>query len=76
MHLVGWNQVCQPASQGGLGIGKWLWRFSLEKSSLWHKVTEVRYGLTGLGWDSKIPQGAYGTLIFGKGSPRYINFPK
>lgn len=49
MHLVGWNQVCRSVDQGGLGIrsiklmnrallGKCLWRFSVEKNSLWWKV--------------------------------------
>ena len=48
MHLVNWNVVCSPKSQGGLGVlnlgymndallTKWLW--NLENSNgLWQKI--------------------------------------
>lgn len=44
-HLIGWNMVCRPLREGGLGIrrirnhnrellGKWLWKFGVERNSL------------------------------------------
>ncbi|RVW62473.1 putative mitochondrial protein [Vitis vinifera] len=46
-HLVRWEAVCKPRVIGGLGIGKtlrnrallgkWLWRFPRESTSLWHQ---------------------------------------
>ena len=48
-HLVAWKKVSLPKIYGGLGLGnlvlwnkallfKWLWRFPLEKVSLWYSV--------------------------------------
>ena len=54
-HLVRWTTVCTPPLSGVLGIrkvrlfndallGKWLWRFGIEKDALWRRVIEVKYG--------------------------------
>jgi len=54
-HLVGWREVCVPIPSGGLGIcdlalfnqgllGKWLWRFAMERDALWGRVVVARYG--------------------------------
>ena len=54
-HLVKWATVCNHIASGGLGIrkvrlfneallGKWLWRFGMEKVALWRQVIEVKYG--------------------------------
>jgi len=33
-------------------VVKWLWQFSLEASTLWHKVNKSKYGLHPNGWDA------------------------
>ena len=55
IHLVGWDKVCAPIANGGLGIrklttfnkallGKWLWRFGKEEDWLWRRVVASKYG--------------------------------
>ncbi|RVW15726.1 putative ribonuclease H protein [Vitis vinifera] len=62
-HLVRWEAVSKPRSIGGLGIGKiplrnrallgkWLWRFPRESTSLWHQVILSLYGTHSNGWDA------------------------
>ena len=54
-HLVKWAIVCSPIASCSLGIrkvrllneallGKWLWRFGMERAALWRQVIEVKYG--------------------------------
>ena len=54
-HLVGWDKICTPIANGGLGIrklttfnkallGKWLWRFGKEEDRLWRRVVVSKYG--------------------------------
>ncbi|XP_030923333.1 uncharacterized protein LOC115950243 [Quercus lobata] len=54
-HLVKWSTVCTPIASGGLGIrkvrlfneallGKWLWRFGMERDALWRQMIAVKYG--------------------------------
>uniref|UniRef100_A0A2N9IB59 Uncharacterized protein n=1 Tax=Fagus sylvatica TaxID=28930 RepID=A0A2N9IB59_FAGSY len=58
-----WQQVCTPLYGGGLGIrdvaifnkallGKWLWRYSMEPTSLWRQVIDSKYGAQGNFWCS------------------------
>jgi hypothetical protein len=55
-HLVKWDTVCTPKAEDGLGIrslvlfnrallGKWMWRFGLEKHHLWHRVLVAKFGI-------------------------------
>ncbi|RVW91479.1 Transposon TX1 uncharacterized 149 kDa protein [Vitis vinifera] len=62
-HLVRWDVVCKPKTIGGLGLGniswrnlallgKWLWRYPREGSTLWHQVILSIYGSHSNGWDA------------------------
>lgn len=70
-HLVDWNLICCLIQDGGLGIrclrsrnkvllGKWLWRFGVDRESLWRKVIVVKHDLL-LEWLLKDPRDGYGT---------------
>lgn len=61
IHLVKWQEVCQSAAQGGLGVRrlsdvnvclmlKWWWRYGREHKSLWKQVVCCRYGGFGGRW--------------------------
>ena len=61
-HLVRWDVVCKPKEIGGLSfgnislrnlalLGKWLWRYLREGSTLWHQVILSIYGSHFNGWD-------------------------
>lgn len=54
-HLVNWKHICSLIQQGGLGIrsmvafnkallGKWLWSYTSEPTSLWRQVVDSKYG--------------------------------
>ena len=54
LHLVGWDKVCAPLKNGGLGVrklttfnkallGKWLWRFGIEGTRLWRRVVTLKF---------------------------------
>ena len=70
-HLVGWDKVCAPIANGGLGIkkittfnkallGKWMWRFGKEEDWLWKRVVVSKYEKDLGGWTSKLGRGARG----------------
>jgi len=53
-HLVNWHKICNPIKSGGLVVqnliqfnrallGKWLWRYALERDALWRSVIEVKH---------------------------------
>jgi hypothetical protein len=74
-HLVNWDLICTPLSNGGLNIrnlrrfneallGKWLWRFGVEREALWRQVVMVKYGALEGGWASKMPTGTYGVGLW------------
>ena len=57
-HLVKWKIVCAPVKSGGFGcsqsgilvlfnkslLGKWLWRYAVERTALWRRVIDSKYG--------------------------------
>ena len=70
-HLVGWDKVCAPLKNDGLGIrklttfnkallGKWLWRFGIEETRLWRRVVALKFGEEWGGWSSKLGRGVHG----------------
>jgi hypothetical protein len=70
-HLVSWDKVCSPISEGGLGIwnlktfnraflGKWLWRYMHEREAWWRVVVDAKFGGMGGGWCSRAPAGPHG----------------
>ncbi|XP_077233342.1 uncharacterized protein LOC143875615 [Tasmannia lanceolata] len=63
ISLLKWSLVCSPTKNGGLGIrrvqsfnqalmGKWLWRYGEEHSSLWARVIASKYGSSHGHWES------------------------
>ena len=53
--LVNWKTVCVPVQYGGSGVhnvvffnmsllGKWLWRYAMERNALWRRIIEAKYG--------------------------------
>ena len=69
--LVAWEKVCSPLVMGGLGVrklghfnqallGKWLWRFGQEGTSLWQRVIAIKYGEDQGGWNTKVCRRAHG----------------
>jgi hypothetical protein len=70
-HLVNWHTICSSKVSGGLGVrnmvmfnkalmGKWLWRYALERDALWRMVVDFKYGSMRGGWCSKEVGGSYG----------------
>jgi hypothetical protein len=40
-------------------LGKWLWRFGIERDAWWRIVVEFKYGCLQGGWCSHVPTGAF-----------------
>ena len=71
IHLVGWDKVCAPIANSGLGIrklttfnkallGKWFWRFGKEEDRLWRRVVASKYREDWGGRTSKLGRGVHG----------------
>jgi hypothetical protein len=74
-HLVNWKTACLPLHGGGLGIrniaifnkallGKWLWRYSTETTSLWRQVIDSKYGGQGRDWCSNRVRATHGVSLW------------
>jgi hypothetical protein len=74
-HLVNWSKVCIPISEGGLGIwnllmfnrallGKWLWRYRIERDAWWRVAVDSKYGSLWGGWCSREPVGPFGVGLW------------
>ena len=55
-HLVKRTTISAPVQNGGLGthdlvlfnkalLGKWLWRYAMERNDFWRKVVDRKYGV-------------------------------
>jgi hypothetical protein len=53
--MENWSKACTLKNSGGLWVrnmlqlnrallGKWLWRFAMERDALWRKVVDINYG--------------------------------
>jgi hypothetical protein len=74
-HLVNWARICLPIKSGGLGVrnliqfnrallGKWLWRYAMDREALWRLVVETKYDSTRGGWCSKEVMGTFGVGVW------------
>lgn len=74
--------VRRPKEEGGLGfesevsknislVRKWMWRFSLELDSLWHRVIKSKFGNLRNRWMLWLIL-IFPILVLGSSSPRYL----
>jgi hypothetical protein len=86
-HLVRWDKICSPISEGGLGIrnlrtfnqallGKWLWRYGSERDTWWRVVVDSKYGSLRGGWCSLEPSGAFGVGVWKNIRKGWISFSR
>jgi hypothetical protein len=75
-HLVSWSKVCTPIPEGGLGIrnllmfnrallGKWLWRYGIERDAWWRVAVDSKFGSLWGGWCSRELVGPFGVGLCG-----------
>ncbi|RVW26764.1 hypothetical protein CK203_117290 [Vitis vinifera] len=56
----GWPWHEEDDSLNKALLGKWVWRFAVEKDNLWRVMIGVKYGQEEFGWKTKEGRGAYG----------------
>lgn len=75
IHWVSWKDICKPKARGGLGIrdvavtnrtllNKWLWKFGVEKNTIWRRLVAAKYGETRPGWISGNLEGSMGCGVW------------
>ncbi|KAJ9677624.1 hypothetical protein PVL29_022550 [Vitis rotundifolia] len=75
IHLVRWAVICKDKRHGGLGLrhleefnhallGKWLWRFPIERESFWRRVIVGKFGEVEGGWTTREVRESYGTGLW------------
>ena len=73
--MINWKSVCQSKEKGGLGsrnlsifnkalLEKWSWRFTVEDSSMWKSVVNMKYGTMKRGWFPPLPKGYHGVSLW------------
>ena len=73
--MVKWDLICSPYVNGSLAIknlrlfneaflGKWLWRYGLEREALWRQVVREKYGSMEGGWMSIHARGSHGVGLW------------
>jgi hypothetical protein len=89
-HLMKWSKVCTPVSEGGLGIrnlvvfnrallGKWLWRYEIEREAWWRIAVDSKFGSLWRGWCSLEPTGTFGVGLWKnirKGWEKFVGFSR
>ena len=74
-HLEKWSSMCKDKKLGGLHIkvlsflnkvllGKWCWRFALEREFLWRRVIVGKFGEEPRGWCSLARREGYGVGLW------------
>ncbi|KAK9286538.1 hypothetical protein L1049_014936 [Liquidambar formosana] len=87
IHLVDWNCVCLLKKERGLGfwhlvdmnkalLGKWLWRFVVDKEALWKKMVSWKFGVEEEDWNTKKVRGTYGMGVWKAISQGWDDFVK
>jgi hypothetical protein len=72
---VKWTKICLSMQGGGLGIqnlltfnlallGRWLWRYAMEREAYWRLVVEVKHECMNGGWCTKAVEGPYGVGVW------------
>jgi hypothetical protein len=45
-------------------LGKWLWRYGLEREALWRRVVDGKYSSLESGWSTAVPHGPHGVSLW------------